>query len=411
MSNSSIPFALSSADEASWGDDSNVTFDERIPLLAPVDVSGLTQNKQPMGRAMQYTNQAEPHIRMPYEASFTTSMALTGHGSTCAGAITISDLGRLLGRCIGNNSVGQAGTTVAAAPTSASQFGLNGGTVLSGGLIRVGAQKDSRGGGQWAAVNNASTITLLTALAATPNENDVVYASELIYPYEGASAGDDTMVSQRMQFQSLNQIYRAWGVFPQSLTISLPIGGVGKIDITWGAAKAVPIGSAPTWPNATAKDEFSAQPVGGGELWQNDNGTTTRAIKAISEFNLTIDLQVTPLMGQSGTDVYQNITGAVRTKCQASFNYVELAEASGTNTPYDAWNTDTGTAQHVLYGASVGRDGASLGFYFPKVERVGAAPIMHVVDNVWRVRSHFLASTSDLTTNALTLANFVIGLG
>lgn len=408
MSNSDLSQAVLYADEATFGDYSVTTFDERIPIVGTVDFTSLGQSKIPTGRTMSYTNDSERHVRGPYEASFSLTVQLPGNGTTTVGALTASQVGTLLGRVIGNVDVTQVGTTVAAAPTSASQFGLNGGTVLTNGLIRVGSHGDGRGGGQWAAVNNASTITLLTALGATPNENDVVYAAELIYPDESATS--QTLTSCRMQFQSANTIYRAWGVYPTGVTISNQLGTLPTATINFGCSKAVPIGSAPTWPVAVAKNEFTGQPVGAGSLFIQNNGTVTRATKTISEFNLSIDLQVVPIRGHGTTDVYQNITSAVRTKCQASFDYVTLAEASGTNTEYDAWNTDSETFQHVLYGASTGSDGASLGFYFPYCHRVGMAPLQFSADGINRIRSRFMCGTNQTTTNALTLANFVIGL-
>ncbi len=260
-------------------------------------------------------------------------------------------------------------------------------------------------------MNNTTTATMLTALPATPAENDVVYASELIYPEEDATSSANVFTGLRMQFQSAGAIYRAWGCVATALSFTMPVGAVPKVAITYAAAKMIPIGSAPTWPPATAKDEFSGQPIGGGSLFLQDHGTATRATKTITDFTLDVDLGTSLIRGHGTADVYQNIIKAVRTKCQASFSFTTLSDASGTNTEYDAWNSDTGNLKHALYGASVGRDGASLGFYFPYCTQVGAAPSQVIEGDVNRIRSSFLCGTNTVTTNSLTLANFVIGLG
>ncbi len=409
MSNPSHVHAFLFADEASFADDAVVTYDERLPILGPVVLTDLKQTKEPSGRAMTYVNDIERHIRMPYEAEFAVELALTGHGSATTGAISETQLARILGLVLGQSSASQVGGTVNT-PTDAGTFTVTGATLLAGGLCRVGTLGDGRGNGQWAAIDNASTVTLLTDLSATPNAADVIYAPELVYVNEDATA-NSAVTSIRAQFQTANAIYRAWGVYPKSIAFSLAIGTIPKCTITFGASKAVPLGSAPTWPPSVAKDEFAGQPVGSGSLFLADHGTRTRSTKTIQEYNFRIDLQVSPQKGHGLNDVYSNITSAIRVKSQASFDIVTLADASGTNDEYDAWDSDTGNFQHALMGLSAARDGACMGIYTPYITRVGDAPRQFVEDGVNKLRSHFLAGTSQDTASALELSNVVIGIG
>ena len=105
--------------------------------------------------------------------------------------------------------------------------------------------------------------------------------------------------------------------------------------------------------------------------------------------------------------------GAKRTKCQASFDFVIDSEAANTTSFEDLWNTAEGsqTFKHALYTVSAGRDGGTIGFYFPKVHLTGARPTQMDMDGINRQRISCRAVTDSAKSTALERANFILGMG
>ncbi len=343
--------------ESGWAEATD-TFGTRLQVIGDPIVPADIQERIAEQITQQRSEEGKLGVRGPWQGQFSIELALTGHGGTTAGALTATHLHLLLLNFIGGGSVDSVGTTVDAAPTSASEFALVGGTVESGNLIRVGTIGDTRGNGQFAAVDNISTITLLTALDATPDAADVVYAAQMIYPLEEANLA--TIASTRWLLQTANGQWKARGCFPMSVTFSgLNVGELPRINLTYGVSRWEEANE--TFPDVTATDAKDGSVVAAGSVFMQDVGTVTRQKFAIRNWNLTIDQQVQPLMCPGGQDQYQVITGAVRTRCAASFDLTVDSEASGTNTLNDIY---TGTAlQHVLVSLSV-VDGKALAFYF-----------------------------------------------
>jgi hypothetical protein len=393
--------ALRVADEAAFAEVST-TFDERLPAVNSANemAAALEQSKVPVDIVVQYQNDGRLEADGIYGGSFPITMFLTGHGSTCAGAISITGLGRALGRWLGINDVTEEGTTVAAAPTSATEFALNGGTVKSGGLIRVGAIDDARGQGQAAVVNNASTITLLTALDATPNENDVVYAMETVHPAEDDTAA--TIVSERYQIQTANQKYDCRGCYCTSLAFTgFNTGEIPQVTAQINPSYWFPENTS-TWPTPTNVDSFTPAPVSAGSFFIQTVGTTTRNLLNVRDVQFNVDLQA--------------VIGVRRVRCQSSITFTVDSDAPGTDVLGDIW---TGTdLKHILYTLSA-EDGSAMAIYMPNAKAVQVRPTQHDRNGVnCKDRNGvncktitMLGLTGPTSTSDLLHSNFRIGLG
>ncbi len=412
MSLDSTVGALLAADESSFGE-SSVVFDERLPIIAPVDTSGLTRAKIPHTGTRQYANDGTAYaIRGPFEMpSFSFRCYLTGHGTTTAGAISATVWESMLGRVIGNVDVTQAGTTVADAPgNDADTFDIAGGTVAAHSMVFVGALGDGDGEGQAYQVNtnSANTLEMLTALLAEPAASQVVYAPVMIYPYETS----DTLVSQRFAIMTANQRYTCHGCFPTSIAFSgLNPGELPVVDITMACARFAEE-STENWPALDdAVTAHSPAPVAAGSWWENAFGTTTYATKTIRDFQLQIDLGIIPLRGPGAVNAFQPVIGATRTMCKASYSYVTDAEAAGTQTEADLWDTaeDSYVTRHATYTLSVG-DKRAVAFRFPKAVMTGARPVQHDMDGINRVRSEYECIAHGDATTALTNASWILAL-
>ena len=408
MANPSNLGAMRFADESSFGEVST-TFDERLEVIAPIDVSGLTQAMEMVDPQVQYQNDGALPMRGVQGGSFTVSLYLCGHGSATTGAISATAEENFISRCIGNLDVTNDGGTVAAA-TNANQFTETDATFSAGGLMRVGALGDSRGNGQFIAVKNASTMLMHTALDGSPDAGDVLYAPAMIYPTESGTSTDVT--SQRIEIITANQSYQCHGCYPTAISITgLNPGEIPKMDITMGVARWS--SSSSTFPTATSVNSFVPSPVAAGSFFFNTFGADTRVTYSIRDFALNIDMAVTEIKGPGATNAHQVIVGAKRTKCQASFDFTLDSDVKDTTTWEDAWNTAEGsqTFKHCLYTCSAGRDGATLGFYFPKVHITGDRPTQQDLDGVNRQSISCRAVTSSSATTALEKANFIMGLG
>jgi hypothetical protein len=191
----------------------------------------------------------------------------------------------------------------------------------------------------------------------------------------------------------------------------LNAGEIPRVSVTMSVSRWET--NSGTFPTATAVDAFVPSPVAAGSFFFQTFGTTTRQTYSIREFNLNIDFATTEIRGPGASSAHQVIVGAKRTKCQASFDFVIDAETAGTTTFETLWNTaeNSATFKHALYSCSVGRDGASLGFYFPKIQLVGARPTQFDMDGISRQRISCRAVTSSATSTALERANFIMALG
>jgi hypothetical protein len=408
MANPSNLGAMRFADEASFGE-ASTTFDERLEVIAPIDISGLTQELEMVDPQVQYQNDGALPMRGVQGGSFTVSLYLCGHGSATTGAITATAEENFISRCIGNLDNTSNGGVVNSVSDS-EQFTTTGVTVNNGGLIRVGTLGDGRGEGQYQAVKVNGTMTLHTALGASPVADDVIYTPAMIYPSEAGTSASIT--SQRIEIITANQSYQCHGCYPTGIAISgLNPGEIPKIDITMGVARWG--SSSSTFPTVTSVNSFVPSPVAAGSFFFNTFGTGTRVTYGIRDFTLNIEMGVMEIRGPGATNAHQVIIGARRTKCQASFSFTVDSDVKDTTTWEDVWNTSEAsqTFKHCLYTCSAGRDGGTLGFYFPKVHITGARPTQIDMDGINRQTVNCRAVTSSAATNNIEKANFIMGLG
>lgn len=415
--NPSHPGVLLCADESSFGE-SSTTFDERVPIINPVEeiTSGLDQQMIESSRTLQYLNDDAHGFRGVYDVSFPIEMWVTGHGSTTAGAISATQLATNLGRWIGNSAATADGGTVATSPTDADTFSLTSVTCADGGLMRIGAIGDSRGEGQFYRFDDASSPSdpiVLNALAGTPNEGDVVYAAEWIYPNENPLAAGTAVTTERYQVGTANQGYQIHGCYCQSIDLVDwgPQGGPPRVRANMRGARWA-VDTSFTFPDTTSVDTFAAAPVAGGSFFLNTVGTTNRSVYDIRDFQATIRLETYPVMGPGATDARQTIIGVRRGRCQLEFSIVLDREAQGTDTWGDVWNTSANSRSyyHMMYTLSA-EDGTAVGLYCPKVEIIGSRPVQSNVQGLNRQQVFFRAVTGGTTDTALEMANFVIALG
>lgn len=390
--------------ESSWAEATD-TFGTRLQVHGDPIVPSDIQQRIAEPITQQYMEEGKLGVRGPWGGQFTVRLALTGHGTATTGSLTATDLYTVLLNFFGGGSTDSQGTTVDTSPTSASQFALVGGLVESYNLIRVGALGDGRGEGQFAAVNNASTITLLTALGATPNAGDVVYANQMIYPKESPS-GAAAITSTRWLLQTANGQWKARGCFPMSASFSgLNVGEMPMVELTYGVSRWEEANE--TFPDTTATDAKDAAIVAAGSCFVQDVGTATRQTFSLRQWSLNVDMQTQPLYGCGGVDSYQTIVGARRTRCAVSLSLTIDAEASGTNSFNDIY---TGSAnQHVLISSSVA-NGKAVGWYFQNC-RPTSYVTQEALDGLNRRTLNLECLTGTTTTSDETAASWRLAMG
>ena len=412
--NPSASGALLYADESSF-DESSTTFDERLPVINPINemTAGLQQGTVESTRTLQYQNDDRHGFKGVQRASFPIELWMTGHGSATTGAISATDLATFLGRCIGNSSAASAGGTVTGTPTDADTFSLTGHTFADGALCRIGSIGDSRGEGQFYRLDDPDTPSdpiVLNALAGTPNASDVVYAPELVYPNESPTSTAPT--SMRFQMQTANQRYNVNGAWCSGLElIDWSPGRTPRVRANMSAARWTEESSS-TFPTTTSTDAFAAAPVAGGSFFLQAVGTTTRATYDIRDFQANINIETVPVLGPGSGNSHVDIIGVRRGKCMLSFTVTLDAETAGTQTFADIWNTSANSRSyyHVMYTLSA-EDGTAVGLYCPKVMITGTRPVQSDIDGLNRIQVSFRAVTGGTSDTALEQASFVIGIG
>lgn len=399
--------AICYANETNFGENTSAFATMRIPIIAAVDVSGLTHAKVDSNRTVQYRNDGTPWIQSVMGGSFKTKFYLPGHGSTTASSTTIGLLEALLGNIFGNATLsataGQAitGGTASVPTVSASP------AFTAGSLCRVGALGDGRGNGQFYAVASQATtsLTMLTALQGVPSNLDVLYDAVNIYPSE-APATASAIQSQRFLLQTANLCYEVHGSVPTAVAIAgLNPGEIPTLEVTWSCSWWKY--STATFPSTATTETFQPSPSSAGSLFINDFGTVTNAAANQRSYrSLTIDykLGVELLSGPGGANQYQNIIGARRTVDTCSVSWMEDADAQTTTPVLDSYFTGT-TQKHIL--ATLNPNiGSAVGIYLPRVCITGARPIQKVDKNINRIAVTGMAYTSSTNTSDLTSSMF-----
>lgn len=383
------------ADESAFGETS-VVFDERLPVANNVSdiTSALQKDKIEVPLTQMYNNEARLDAQGPYVVQFPVDLYLAGHGSTCAGAVSATVVPTFLGRCLGGVNQGQTGTTVNV-PTDASTFSLTGGTVVAGALIRVGTLADGRGGGEFYAVDNASTITLLNEMAASANAADVVFGSETVHCLEQSAA----VTSMRFNAQTDNQRYTVHGCWCSGFELSgTNVGEILRARALMSGARFAEE-SASTWPTDIASENFIPACVTAGRLFVQTVGTTTRAVRTARNIRISFEVETYPIMGYDSDNACQTIIGVRRGAVVPTITWTEDAEAAGTQSLADIY--DATSLKHIMVTFS-SADGSAMGFYLSNAKCITPRPTQMDGDGLNQVEVSFKGMTGPTSTSELT---------
>lgn len=407
MSRDSRLGAIEYATEASFAV-ASTTFGARVPIISPVDPSGLTQAKIVNPATVQYLGDGGEPIMGILGGSIKMDLHLPGHGSTTAGAITLQEHEDLLGYAIGRAAATGAGTTATGgtvtAPTTTSS-----GAFAPGEILWFGSLADAKGDGQPAVVSTCVTTTtnLLTALPAAPANTDVIAGSVMIYPDEDVG----TAAVQSMRFRQLtaNQQYACHGCFQTGTAISgFGSGETPKASIDWAVSRWSPVSV--TFPSATAVDTFQPAPTAAGSLFVQAVGTTTRQTYVCRDFQLNITTPTQPLMGPGGVDASQVIVGAQRLKHEVTVSFTVDAQTASATPTWPARFSAT-TRYHVLFNANGAATGKRVAVYLPNACFEGSQIVQSSTDGINRERITLRGYTGTDTTSALSKSSFRIALG
>jgi hypothetical protein len=390
--------------ETNFGEDVDTTATYKLHLREPVDCSGMEQKKIPDNTVSVYRGEPGDWILGTFEPTFTTKLALPGHGSSTSGSVTISALETLLGLVFGNAVVTADGSTLTGG-TANKPTTTDSGTLDDGDLCFIGALGDGDGEGQCYPVadHTTTTLTLLVDLQAAPANGAVRYGGTTIYPHSSATNTDYTGI--RMAVRTANTQYLVHGCFPTAVALSgLNPGEVPMIDITWKGAwfeyKSATLGS------AVSSDTHNPAVNAAGSLVVNPVGTTTNSSttrRIYRDLTIEIDLGTIECRGPGGYNKYQDIVGAKRGQDSCKVSWSEYAEAT-TTTPYLP-GLGTGTSRlHAMLTLSTA-DGSRVAMYFPSL-RVMNVPRQIDIGGLNGYRIECMAGVGPTTTSALTLSKW-----
>lgn len=412
--------AVSWESEDSFADAADDTFTYRHQVRdAMVDVSGLVRPMQERGGVFQLAGQTDARILGPYGVgTFTTTLDLAGHGSATNGALTQTNLARLLAHAVGNYR-GNTGGNVTTNSSGATDITSTDATLDSDTIFRVGVLGDGRANGQTTvSATGSSPWTLDVALPGTPTTADDIYAMQIITPMSSpastlrlTSSGATSNNTLRFVLQTANYQFVCRGCACTGISISgLSPGETPRVTLNWATVAWDPV--AQTFPNATAHADYMAVPCTGGSLFYNDVGTATRNVDIVRRFEVSIGHGMVPVIGQGGENAGQTVVGWCRTPALTTIRFAVEAEAA-TATPewYDYFGTDPNalTAKHVMYTASV-VDGSAVAMYFQQCYPSDRQPTQTEIDGVNYLDVELVA-TAVSASNEWRKAAWVLGLG
>jgi hypothetical protein len=407
MSHSAKIGAVVYHQESSWAEDSTTFSTFRLPVLEEVDTSGLTWGKSESDRVMGYRSDGSPHVLMTQGGSFRTKMYLTGHGSTCAGAVSITGLETLLGVVFGTATIGPAGSTLTGGtvtvPTTTSSN-----TFADGGLCRIGALGDGDGNGQMYPISThvTTSLTLLVDLDGAPATGAVLYSVCQIYP---TVTGSNAITGHRFLLEKANLSYEAHGCWPMSVTFAgLNTGEKPTVEIEWGVSWWRH--STVTPPSAVATNDFAPAANAAGSFFIGTVGTSTRAaanLRAVRDLSVTYTLGVQPAMAPGGVNAYQAVTAAFRVDDQVSVTWIEDADANTATPVLGGFYEGTDKKHIMITGNAI--DGKAWGMYFRNCCSADPYPVQINHNGRNAVRKTYVAYVGPTTTDALTLSPWMMG--
>lgn len=390
--------------ETAFGEDVTTFGTLRLPIRNAVDVTGMSQALVDTQRTQQYKQGGSIWLAGMFGGSFKTRMFLPGHGSTTAGATSLTAMETLLGLIFGNADASAASGTTFTGGTAAAPLTTASATFGAGSLGFAGSLNDARGGGQAFAVSTHSgtTLNLLTALGAAPSNGDVCYSGVNIYPHEDPVTS--TITSHRMRLLTGNLRYECHGVVPTALAISgFNPGEYPEIEVTWS----------PSWwryttatfPSTLATDTSNPGMTAAGSLFLNTVvagvPTTARLVRSYRNLTINYKLGVELLRGPGGVNANQVVIGARRTQDEIEWSWLEDADAT-TTTPDLPAKALAGVPLHALLSLSTGI-GSRMAIYSPQLCPI-VVPSQMTDQNLNRLRGGYRAHTGPTTTNGRTLS-------
>lgn len=398
MSNPGALGAVEYEAESSFGEDVTTFGTLRIPILDPVDVSGLKQDKIDSSRTQQFMQGGSLWINGAMGGSFKTKFYLTGHGSSTSGATTATAMETLLGLILGNATLSAAAGTTFTGGTATAPTTTASATFAAGSLCFGGTLGDGRCGGQALAISShvTTTLNLLTAAGAGPNNGDVLYSANNIYLPETPTSSLPTSI--RMRALTANLRYEMHGCVPTA--ISLAGFGPNELltaEVTW--APAWWRYTTATYPSVLATDSSNGAVNAAGSLFVNDVGTATRSTRVYRNFKVDIKLGMEVQMGPGGVNAAQAIVSARRTPSAITVSWTEDADAATLTPALPGFGTGT-TMKHVLWTSSTA-PGSRVAMYMPQVASKVIAT-QKIDGNVNRLTWEGMAYTGPTTTTDLT---------
>lgn len=391
-------------EESSWGE--NVTtMDYAVRLIEPIDIAGITQQMLEPGRVVARRGDGTKGSPGPWDITFSFSCWWTGRGSTSAGAVTLTDLYRLIGKALGGSAVAASSGTTLTGGTANIPTTTASGTFSAGGLAFVGALGDGDGNGQAYAIASHSTtnLTLLTNLQGAPVNGAVLLAPDLAYtaPSSCALGG----LRFRVETADLQLVVHGCAIVGFDIAQTNP-GETPRLNFTVRGSWAQPV--AETFPSASPAAPTVARQAhnASGSCFFNQVGTATSALISLRQFSVSVGLGVATIDGGSGVNQYQTITGATRTVDSVGASITVDAEgADATPTWWDRWQANG--AWHMLTTLHSG-DGSGVALYLPNMCFTGARPVQSALNGRNVVQASFMAYNTATTTNDLTLARLIM---
>lgn len=346
--------------------------------------------------------------QMPREGAFELDVLASGaQVDTATGALAHTSVTRLVADGLGGGDISQVGGLAGAAPTTTTAAAATG-TRARGGVIMVGAKKDTRGDGQPWLVGNPNT-TFLNALAFAPAAADVLRACIMCYPTEtlGPTKRFICGFSNNPGAQ-----YAMHGCQLDRADLKVTHGDLPYWTLRYQYANwrdltgfTVPSGVAPGDNKSaiSAAASYQLQLV----------GTSTRNAVAATELEIRLNTGLIASRGQGGQTALQSIIGWTRTKTSNIFGTVRLSipwqQAMQGN--YDPDGSDS--QRYLLLAAlSVGEgtpttQGRHVGFCCPDMYFIGKRPAVNPwnglqhMDLNFAIRENQADQTNDLTKSAV----------
>lgn len=344
-------------------------------------------------------NVTRPGYQGPRECSMDVTFNWCGHGTAPTGSLTETFLQDLLSDGLGGGETAGDGLTLTGTPTATSlTVASGGGDFVAGTILRVGAKGDGRAEGQAAVVSSATatTITLLTALPAAPQANDLIYPTMVSYPTENPTTTKRFLYG----LNTTDAQYHLMGMQLAGLSVEMPLTSPAEPKISLSYMGAYWARDAVTIPSALTMKGSDWAPCAGGSVFFQTVGTSTWNEIQPSSISLSLDMGLIPQHGPGSSNAqYQTIIGWQRTKCIPT-----LTLRLPWSTTYDALFTTDGSGQTkkqilVTLNAEAGR---AIGFYLPSAYPVGNKPTFVDENGLLYQDWVFRGTEGPTTTNDLT---------